>query len=57
MWLWAFSSAVMVQIRWDRAGLVRLPVIPSPSVVGMERCGVQHAGSIKRATTPMVGGL
>ena len=31
--------AVMAQIRWGRAGLVRLPVIPSPSYVGMERCG------------------
>jgi hypothetical protein len=32
-------QAVVVQILWGRAGLVRLPVIPSPSYVGMERCG------------------
>jgi hypothetical protein len=28
--LWAFSKHVMVQILWGRAGLFRLPVIPSP---------------------------
>jgi len=49
-------QAVMAQIRWGRAGLVRLPVIPSPSCVGMERCGGQHAGPIKRTTTPMIRG-
>ena len=37
-------QAVMVQILWGRAGLVRLPVIPSPSWVGMERCGGNTRG-------------
>jgi hypothetical protein len=32
--LCAFSKAVMVQILWGRASLVRLPVIPSPSCCG-----------------------
>jgi hypothetical protein len=37
-------QAVMAQIRWGRARLVRLPVIPSPSWVGMERCGDNTRG-------------
>src|SRR6478735_12743733 len=37
-------QAVMAQIRWGRAGLVRLPVIPSPSWMGMERCGNNTRG-------------
>ena len=38
LWVVGLLQAVMAQIRWSRAGLVRLPVIPSPSYVGMERC-------------------
>ena len=49
-------QAVMAQIMLGRAGLVRLPVIPSPSCCGHGVVRWQHAGSIKRATTPMVGG-
>ena len=46
----------MVQIHGGRAGLVRLPVIPSPSGCGHGVVRWQHAGPIKRATTPMVRG-
>src|SRR6478672_13406281 len=49
-------QAVMAQIRWGRAGLVRLPVIPSPKRCGHGVVRWQHAGSIKRTTTPMVRG-
>jgi hypothetical protein len=45
----------MVQIRWGRAGLVRLPVIPSPSWRGHGAVRWQPAGSIKWATTPSGG--
>src|SRR5258705_8353150 len=37
-------QAVMAQIGGGRAGLVRLPVIPSPSCVGMEWCGGNTRG-------------
>ena len=49
-------QAVMAQIGWGRAGLVRLPVIPSPSCGGHGAVRWLHAGSIKRATSPMVRG-
>jgi hypothetical protein len=34
----------------------RVPVIPSPRRGGMEWCGRSQAGSIKRATSPRMGG-
>ena len=55
VWLWAFSNCDGVQVLWGRAGLFRLPVIPSPSCGGHGAVRWQHAGSIKRATTPSGG--
>ena len=45
----------MAQIDWGRAGLVRLPVIPSPSC-GHGVVRWQHAGSIKRGARRWFGG-
>jgi hypothetical protein len=48
-------QAVMAQIRWGRAGLVRLPVIPSPSYVGMEWCGGNTRGRQISEPLPLPG--
>ena len=57
VWLWEPSpSRDGTDYVGGRAGLVRLPVIPSPSAVGMERCGGNHAGAIKW-TNPMLKSL
>ena len=48
-------QAVMAQIRWGRAGLVRLSVIPSPSCVGVQWCGDNTRGSAAVRTFTFAG--